>query len=148
MRPKRRSFGGDQSSLLDTWTIISSDNLQNPDEHVTESGGNMQCASQYFGPNGGYAGSFFAQRPFVIDTNGVRLELNIDLVSGDPTAATFPVLGFLPGGSAGAASIRQYFVAPSGSGTVYDGKQYGTFISGDSTSGPNPAWQWSDNSGL
>jgi hypothetical protein len=120
-------FGGTQNDLLDTWTVISSDNLQTGGEQVTETGGQVQTASSYFGPNGGYAGCFFAQRPFVIDTNGGRLELNIDLVSADPDAATFPVLGFLPGGSSGASQIREYFVAPAGSGACYNGKQYGTF---------------------
>jgi hypothetical protein len=131
-------FGGTQADLTNNWVLLSAYNFAAGSGDTINEGppGDVVMTSTYLGPVGGYVGCFYQTRSFLIDTNGGRVEFNVDLVADDGTAATFPVLGFLPGGAAGAASIREYFVAPSGSGTIYDGKQYGTFISGNAASRP------------
>ncbi|MBI3852747.1 MAG: hypothetical protein HY298_21035 [Verrucomicrobia bacterium] len=116
-------FNGTQTDLINTWFIL----LKRPDlgDTVTESGGKVDMVSYYDNFPGGYSGCFYQGRTFQI-VDGGRLEFTADLVSDDLSPATFPVLGFIPGGAAGAASIREYFVAPN-VGAIYMGKQYGTF---------------------
>src|SRR5205823_2671769 len=114
------NFNGTQTDLVNNWVIIQSQGSST----VTESGGVVTCAAT--GPGAGnYAGCFYQGRTFQI-VEGGKLEMAVDLITdsssgGSPNGGTFPVLGYFPGGSAGASTLTEYFTAPNPA-TVYNGK--------------------------